>query len=197
MSDTEYSESSEESCSDGNSDAFEYSSSSDSDSDSISSQDDAEEFEIPEDYEPEGAESDDDRHKCCHWTTQQQQHSTVRRRSVLDMGGPSQRYQDGTSPSDLVELVLDHTFLDRVIRCTNNHGQGGQKYSHLISNVFGRCDIPCNDFGRSFIKGFFALKVYAGLMGVRNMQEAWSQKDPLKASESKIVFCSMQLKHTL
>ena len=54
MSDTEYSKSSEESCSDDNSDAFEYSSSSDRDSDSISSQDDAEEIEIPEDYEPEG-----------------------------------------------------------------------------------------------------------------------------------------------
>ena len=139
MSDTEHSESSEESSSDDDSDVFEYSSS--SDSDSISSQDDAEEIEIPEDYEREGAESDDDRNKCCHWTTQQQQHSTVRRRrGVPDMGGPSQRYQDGTSPSDLVELVLEDTFLDPVIRCTNNHGQGDQKYSHLISKVFGRRD---------------------------------------------------------
>ena len=56
---------------------------------------------------------------------------------AIDMGGPSQRYQDGTSPSDfIVELVLDDTFFDRVIRCTNNHGQGDQKYSYLISKVF-------------------------------------------------------------
>ena len=97
MSDTESSVSSKESSSDDNSDAFEYSSS--SDSDSISSQDNAEEIEIPEDYEPEGAESDDDRHKCCQWTTQQQQHFTVcRRRGVLDMGGSSQ-IKAGTSCS--------------------------------------------------------------------------------------------------
>ena len=38
--------------------------------------------------------------------------STLQFVGVLDMGGPSQRYQDGTSPSDLVELVLDGTFLD-------------------------------------------------------------------------------------
>ena len=94
------------------------------------------------------------------------------------MGGPSQRYQDGTSPSDLVEFVLDDTYLDHLIHCTDNHGQGDQKYSHLISKVFGRCEIPCNDFGRSFIKGFFALKVYAGLMGVRNMSEKPSKSVP-------------------
>ena len=44
-----------------------------------------------------------------------------------------------------------------------------------IHKVFGGNEIPCNDIGRSFIKGFFVLKVYAGLMGVRNMLEVRSQ----------------------
>ena len=61
------------------------------------------------------------------------------------MGWPSQRYQDCTSPSDLGELVTNDTFLDSVI----------QKYSDLISKVFGRHEIPCNDIEKSFIKEFF------------------------------------------
>ena len=44
--------------------------------------------------------------------------------------------------------MIDDTFLDRVL----------QKYSDLISKVFGRHEIPCNDIGKSFIKEFFCLE---------------------------------------
>ena len=68
------SEPDEESSSSNDSDRFEYSSSSDNDESSDS--DSAEEIEIPEDCQPEGGvESDDDRNECCHWSTQQTEHS--------------------------------------------------------------------------------------------------------------------------
>ena len=67
-------------------DRFEYSSSSDNDesSDSYS----AEEIKIPEGYEPEeGVESDDDRNECCHWDTQQTEHSRIRKRRGIPETG--------------------------------------------------------------------------------------------------------------
>ena len=75
------SESDEESSSSDDSDRFEYSSSSDNDESSDS--DSAEETEIPEDYQPEeGVESDDDRNECCHSSTQQTEHSRIRKRKA-------------------------------------------------------------------------------------------------------------------
>ena len=50
-----------------------------------------------------------------------------------------------------------------------------------MNKTLGENKIPCNDKEISFFKGFFALKMYAGLMGIKRMQEAWSKKDPLKA----------------
>ena len=124
------SESDEESSSSNDSDRFEYSSSSDNDESSDS--DSAEEIEIPE----EGVESDDDRNECCHWSTQQTEHSRIRkRRGIPKSGGPRQRYRDQTSSSDLAELVLDETFIDRAIRCTNNHGQRDAKFLDLRSGI--------------------------------------------------------------
>ena len=50
-----------------------------------------------------------------------------------------------------------------------------------MNKIFDDDKVLCNDKGRSFFKGLFALKIYAGLMGIKSMQEAWSKKDPLKA----------------
>ena len=50
-----------------------------------------------------------------------------------------------------------------------------------MNKTLGENKIPCNDKEINFLKGFFALKMYAGLMGIKHMQEAWSRKDPLKA----------------
>ena len=111
----------EESSSSDDSDRFEYSSSSDNDESSDS--DSSEEITIPEDYQPEeGVEGDDDRNECCHWSTQQTEHSRIRkRRGITKSGGPRQRYPDQTSSSDLA-------FIDRAIRCTNIHGQRDAKF---------------------------------------------------------------------
>ena len=157
------SESDEESSSSNDSDRFEHSSSSDNDESSDS--DSADEIEIPEDYQPEeGVESDGDRNQCCHRSTQQTEHSRIRnRRGIPESGGPHQRYPDQTSPSDLAELVLDETFIDRVIRCTNNHGQRDAKFLDFMNKTFGENKIPGNDKGINFFKGFFALKVMLAL----------------------------------
>ena len=81
----------------------------------------------------------------------------------------------------MAELVLAETFINRAICCTNNHGQRDAKFLDLMNKTFGENKIPGNDKGINFFKGFFALKIYAGLMGIKSMQEAWSKKDPLKA----------------
>ena len=76
-------------------------------------------------------------------------------------------------------MVLDETFIDCVICCTNNHGQRDAKFLDLMNKTFGENKIPCNDKGIHFFRGSFALKIYAGLMGIKSMQEACSKKDPL------------------
>ena len=50
-----------------------------------------------------------------------------------------------------------------------------------MNKTLGENKIPCNDKEINFFKGFFALKMYAGLMGIKRMQEAWSKNEPLKA----------------
>ena len=172
----------EESSSSDDSDRSEHSSSTNNDESSDS--DSADEIEIPEDYEPEeGVDSDNDRNECCRLrSTQETEHSRIcKRRSIPGMGGPYQRYPIKTSSSDLAELVLDETFIDRAIRCTNYHGERDARFLGLINKTFGESKIPCNDKGINFFEGFFALKIYAGLMGIKSMQEAWSKKDLLKA----------------
>ena len=127
LTDESSSELDEESSSSDDSDRFEYSSSSDDGESSDS--DSAEEIEIPEDYEPEEVESEEDRNECCHWSTQQTEHSRIRkRRGMPETGRPYQIYPDQTSSSDLAELALDGTFIDRAIRCTNNHGKKTQSF---------------------------------------------------------------------
>ena len=165
-------ESDEESSSSDDSDRFEYSSSS-SDNDESSDSYSAEEIKIPEDYEPEeGVESDDDRSECCHWSTQQTEHSRIRkRRGIPEIGGPYQRYPHQTSSSDLAEVVLDETFIDRAIRCTNNHGQRDAKFLDSMNKTFGENKNPRNDKRINFFKGSFALKIYAGLMGIKVCKE--------------------------
>ena len=121
-------ESDEESSWSEGSDRLEYRSS--SDNDKSSDRDSAEEIEIPEDYQPEeGAESNDDRNECCHWSTQQTEHSRIRkRRGIPKSEGPRRRYPNQTSSSGLAELVLAETFIDHVFIVPITMGKGTQSF---------------------------------------------------------------------
>ena len=81
----------------------------------------------------------------------------------------------------MVNDVIDHEFLDRIIRCTDTHGRSDVKFKNSLVKVYGDKSIPFSEKGQSLIRGFLALKIYLGFMGVKDMHEAWSQKDPLKA----------------
>ena len=47
--------------------------------------------------------------------------------------------------------------------------------------------------GRSLTRGVLALKIYLGLMGVKDVHETWSQKDPLKAYRELLKVMSFRL----
>ena len=149
---------------------------------SSSEEEETERIKIPDDYEPEGVENAWDKDKCCQWETNQRRHSVIRRsRRVSPVSKPKHQYDTHQTPSDIVSLVIDDTFLNRFILYTNEHGSNDEKLKTELEKIFGERRIPENERGRDLLRGFLGLKTYAGLMGVKNMHEAWSQKDPLKA----------------
>ena len=79
--------------------------------------------DIPKDYAPSGAESDDDYGKCCHWSKQRDSVPGVIKAvpGTPEQGKPSQRFPDNYKPHDLVETVLDDAYLDMCIAATNEH----------------------------------------------------------------------------
>ena len=159
------------------SDDFVYYSSSDS-----SSSDYLEEVDIPDDYNTVGIESDDDEDECWSLVNKSGQeffHSSTE--DCLQFGKPAKVYLDGYRPCDLVNDVIDNEFLDIVILCTNAHGRNDVKFKNSRVKVYGDELIPFSEKGLSVLRGFLALKIYLGLMRVKDVHEAWSQKDPLKA----------------
>ena len=61
---------------------------------------------------------------------------------------------NNTMTANIVERVLDDSFIDMAINCTNSHGQGDLKYEQHIGNI------PCNERGGAFIRGYLAIRIY-------------------------------------
>ena len=135
-------ESDEESSWSEGSDRLKYSSS--SDNDKSSDRDSAEEIEILEDYQPEeGAESNDDRNECCHWSTQQTEHSRIlKRKGIPKSEGPRRRYPNQTSSSGLPELLLDETFIDHVFVVPISMGKGKQSFWNWWIKLWVKTKFP-------------------------------------------------------
>lgn len=137
---------------------------------------------MDEDYDPGGIDSDDDNNGCCRWSTTR----SIAPNSILpdgylqEYGRPSRVYADGTEPSDIVEEVADNTFFLDSILATNEHGYSDQRFI----NEFGNDGIPTDDKGIALMKGFFAIKIFLKLKGVKQVEWAWSN-DPLK-EESEV-----------
>eukprot|EP00795_Rhopilema_esculentum_P004046 gene4046-20219_t len=170
--------------------------SSDSFSVDFSSEDDLDDLdEIEESYDPEGIESDDDERGCCHWSSHNQNSSNTieRDESVPEFGLPQIHFEENTKPHVIVEMIMDNTFIETCIDATNEHGLSDQKYAKKIG------EIPKNEKGVHFLRGFFAIKWHLRLLKYPQMKWAWSE-DQLKSQPEikKImpldVFCLL-LKH--
>ena len=132
---------------------------------------------MDEDYEPGGIDSDDDNNGCCQWSTAWSiaPNSIIPDGYLQEYGRPSRVYADGTEPFVIVEEVADNKFFLDSIIATNEHGNSDQRFI----NEFGIAGIPIDDKGIALMKGFFAIKIFLKLKGVRQVEWAWSN-DPLK-----------------
>ena len=161
-------------------------SSSESDGDVDSSSDDesdiywsatSSEDELGEDeiHDPEGADSDDDAPGCCHWSTKNEnQPDQISPVDGLDeFGTCSVNFDYEFAPHDVVELIIDDEFLDKCIDATNAHGADDINYMSRVGILMK------NEKGRSFIKGFLAIKWHLSLIRYPNKRWAWSD-DPSK-----------------
>ena len=135
---------------------------------SSSEEDKTERNEIPDDYELEGVENAWDKDKCCQWETKQRRHSVIRTsRRVPQVGKPKHQYDAHQTLLDIVSLVIDDTFLNRIILYTNEHGRNDEKFKTQLEKIFGEKRIPKNERGRDLLRGFLGLKTCAGLMGIK------------------------------
>ena len=75
---------------------------------------------IPDDYSPEnGAESDEDTGKCCHWSKIQNYRNKIDLADgMAPHGSPRVVIPDDTAPADIAKQVLDDDFIDMAINCT-------------------------------------------------------------------------------
>ena len=127
-------------------------------------------------YDPVGAESDDDKDGCCHWSSFRctPPNEIIADESLDDFGSCSVNFNEDSKPHDIVERILDNTFIDRCIDATNSHGMNDQNYTSRVGLL------TKDDKGRSFIRGFLAIKWHLALIRYPNKRWAWSD-DPLKA----------------
>ena len=136
-----------------------------------SSDNEEEELEgpFPEEYNPEGVESDDDKSGCCHWS--KIKHFDMNRKIQADAasteyGKPSSSIDRDSRPHDLVELVINDTFLDLCIDATNEHAVNDDSFRKNIGII------EKNEKGRALLKGFLAVKWHLALLGYR--QKEWA-----------------------
>ena len=141
---------------------------------SSSEESDNDMVDIPDDYSPEGVDSDDDSDNCCHWSRTQNNHNKINLNTgITPRGSPNVVLPEYTTPADLAERVLDDNFIDHIINCTNIHSQTDPKFMQHVGNI------PQDGKGRAFIRGYLGIRIYFGLIRIPNVHYAWST-DPLK-----------------
>ena len=133
------------------------------------------EEEDEEEYDPRGAESDDDANECCHWSTSKEvpADQIQLEAGIPVYGGCLSEFDEDFKPHNVVELMIDEKFLDGCIDATNAHGANDPNFLSKVG-ILGK-----NEKGRSFIKGYLAIKWHFGLIKYPNKHWAWSE-DPLK-----------------
>ena len=81
---------------------------------------------------------------------------------------------DDTKPHDVLEKIMDDTFILSCIEATNEHGANDPNFVNTIG------EIAADEKGIYFVRGFFAIKWHIRLLRYPQMKWAWSE-DPLKS----------------
>ena len=138
----------------------EQSSDEDSESDfSISMSDsDNEEFDSDksEEYDPEGVTSGDDGGGCCHWLKEQDnmsQYEIIPDEYIPGNDHLLELLDDDTKPHDVLEKIMDDTFILSCIEATNEHGANDPNFVNETG------EITTDEKGIYFVRGFFYYKV--------------------------------------
>ena len=87
---------------------------------------DNEEFDsgTSEEYDPEGVTSGDDEGGCCHWSKEQDnmsQYEIIPDEYILSNGHLQELLGDDTEPHNILEKIMDDTFILSCIEATNEH----------------------------------------------------------------------------
>ena len=143
---------------------------------------------FPARYNPDGVESDDDDGGCCHWSTKQLARSSIIQAQTgsPEFGKPSSELDSDANPHNLVELVIDDSFLDLCIEATNEHAAEDASFIKEIGII------EKSEKGRAFMKGFLAVKWHLSLLGYSQKQWAWSEGPFKNQTEIKKVMTYLQ-----
>ena len=144
----------------------EQSSDDDSESDfSIAMSDiDNKEFDLDtsEKFDPGGVTSGDDEGGCCHWSKEQDnmsQYEIIPDKYIPGNGHLLELLDNDTKPHDVLEKIMDDTFILSCIETTNEHGANdkqnkrnyNQRERHLSRHLF--CEwLFCNKVARKVIE---------------------------------------------
>ena len=150
----------------------EQSSDEDSESDfSISMSDsDNEEFDLDtkEEYDPEGVTSGDDEGGFCQWS--KEQGDTSQYEIIPDEYIPCSHLlellDDDTKPHDVLEKIMDDTFILSCIEATNEHGAHDPNFVNKIG------EITTDEKSIYFLRGFFAIRWHIRLLRYAHMKWA-------------------------
>ncbi len=157
-----------------------------SDSD-FDSEDDADDSSM---FEPsQGIESDDDMNGCCHWSKEQNDYESISKNPNCPMyGKPTVSFADDTKPVEIVEMILKEEFIDKCIDSTNEHARDDVNFANHIALL------EKNEKGRSFVKGFLAIKWHLGVIGLPQFHWAWSEDGLKSQAEIKKVMTYKQFR---
>ena len=132
--------------------------------DDSSSEESLLEEEDEEEYDPRGAESDDDANECYHWSTSKEvpADQIQLEAGIPVYGGCLSEFDEDFKPHNVVELMINKKFLDGCIDTTNAHGANDPNFLSKVGIL------EKNEKGRPFIKGYLAIKWHFGLIKYPN-----------------------------
>ena len=136
-------------------------------SDSDSDFDDFESDASSEDYDPDGVESDDDADGCCHWSTLKSdefKEEIEPYEGVPECSRPRLAFEPDTKPNEIVEKIMDDTFILECIAATSEHGANDPKFVEKIG------ELPRDEKGIWFTRGFIAMKWHLRLLRYPQMK---------------------------
>lgn len=89
-------------------------------------------------YDPEGVASDDDENGCCHWSRKKGhefEDEIIPDANIAENGCLLAPFDDDVKPHDVVEKIMDDTFILQCIDATNEHGAHDPNFVDKIGEI--------------------------------------------------------------